>query len=232
MIDKNVDHGKSFSFNENVSLCFDNMISRSIPSYDLMRELVYRIACEFSDNTTVLDIGTSIGDSIYRLSKEYPDSKFIGLDESDSMIEKATERFKNHKNVLIKKHDLRNQIILDTQCNLILSILTVQFTPIEYRFDILNNIYALLNKGGVLLFVEKIIGYDSEINSLLVKLYYDFKKENGYSNEEIERKKLALEGVLVPMTSNWNQEMLKITGFRKVDCFWRCLNFCGWICIK
>ena len=27
-------------------------------------------------------------------------------------------------------------------------------------------------------------------------------------------------------------DMLRTAGFRKVDMFWRCLNFCGWIAVK
>jgi DUF1680 family protein len=32
--------------------------------------------------------------------------------------------------------------------------------------------------------------------------------------------------------TKWNEDMLKTAGFRKVDCFWRYLNFAGWIAIK
>lgn len=30
----------------------------------------------------------------------------------------------------------------------------------------------------------------------------------------------------------WNEAMLKEAGFRRVQMFWRCLNFCGWIAVK
>jgi tRNA (cmo5U34)-methyltransferase len=230
--DINTEHGTKFEFNGNVSLCFDDMLTRSIPAYSLMRELVNRISQQYCINTTVVDIGTSLGDSIFNLCKKNKTSYFIGLDESDNMIEKAKIRFIDDKNVEIRKHNLKNEIHISEKCGLVMSILTIQFTPIEYRFKILKNIFNLLSNNGVFIFVEKIIGYDHEIDSLLTKIYYDFKRENGYSNEEIQRKKLSLEGVLVPMTSSWNEEMLRITGFKKVDCFWRCLNFSGWIAIK
>ncbi len=62
--------------------------------------------------------------------------------------------------------------------------------------------------------------------------YYNLKHQNGYSIYEIERKKLSLEGVLVPVTANWNEEMLRLSGFTEVDCFWRWMNFSGWIAVK
>src|SRR5437667_297216 len=65
-----------------------------------------------------------------------------------------------------------------------------------------------------------------------VELYYEFKRASGYTREEIERKRLSLEGVLVPVTSGWNEELLKTVGFKQVDCFWRLMNFACWIAIK
>ena len=50
--------------------------------------------------------------------------------------------------------------------------------------------------------------------------------------DDIDRKALSLEGVLVPVTAKWNEELLQMAGFRQVDCFWRWMNFAGWIAIK
>ena len=113
-----------------------------------------------------------------------------------------------------------------------LSIHTIQFTPIEYRLEILEKIYNSLIDGGALIFVEKVLGSNNNINQRMVDVYHDMKKINGYSDEDIERKRLSLEGVLVPVTANWNEDMLRATGFRKVDCFWRWMNFAGWVAVK
>ena len=43
---------------------------------------------------------------------------------------------------------------------------------------------------------------------------------------------LSLEGVLVPVTARWNEELLREEGFTSVDCFWRHLNFAGWVAVK
>mgnify|MGYP002682876247 CR=1 FL=1 len=49
---------------------------------------------------------------------------------------------------------------------------------------------------------------------------------------EIERKRLSLEGVQVPVTARWNEDMLRSAGFDKIECFWRWMNFAGWVAIK
>ena len=62
--------------------------------------------------------------------------------------------------------------------------------------------------------------------------YYKEKKQRGYIEEEIERKRYALEGVLVPITFDWNQHLLSKTGFSCVECFWKWMNFTGWVAVK
>ena len=72
----------------------------------------------------------------------------------------------------------------------------------------------------------------ARLNRLFVEEYLALKERNGYSREEIDRKRFSLEGVLVPVTAAWNEDMLRGCGFRSVDCFWRQLNFAGWIAVK
>jgi tRNA (cmo5U34)-methyltransferase len=112
-----------------------------------------------------------------------------------------------------------------------LCVLTLQFTPIEYRLRILDNIWRSTVPGGAVILVEKVIGSLPDMDRLLVDLYYKLKADNGYTVEEIERKRLALEGVLVPVSVAENERMLGSIGFR-TEMVWRFLNFCAWIGVK
>lgn len=80
--------------------------------------------------------------------------------------------------------------------------------------------------------VEKILGANAQINQMMADAYAALKAEHGYSQEAIERKRLSLEGVLVPVTAQWNEELLAMAGFSCVDCFWRWMNFAGWLAVK
>jgi tRNA (cmo5U34)-methyltransferase len=86
--------------------------------------------------------------------------------------------------------------------------------------------------GGAFVLVEKVLGSTAESDAVLVAAYYDTKREAGYTDEEIDRKRLSLEGVLVPVTARWNEDMLSRTGFRDVECIWRTLNFAAWVAVK
>jgi tRNA (cmo5U34)-methyltransferase len=66
----------------------------------------------------------------------------------------------------------------------------------------------------------------------MIDIYHARKMAAGYTSEEVERKKLALEGVLVPLTATRNEALLRNAGFQDIDCFWRWMNFAGWVAHK
>lgn len=225
-------------FNENVTLEFEDMLNKSIPQYEIMREMIFNIGCHClnqSSQKSILDLGCSNGLNLQKFIHKYGAlARFKGVDISKPMLNEAIKKYQNLINcniVSISYMDLRDEFPLD-KYTLIMSILTIQFIPIEYRQKIIQNIYNHLEQNGMFIFVEKVLGNCHEINSIMVDQYYKLKHENGYSYDEIERKKKSLEGVLVPMTSDWNIDLLKQAGFRKIDVFWRWMNFEGYIAIK
>lgn len=237
MKDNIIPQGK-WSFDENVSDCFEDMLSRSIPQYEVMREssanLVHDVISPWAseNNFFILDIGCSDGLMIEKLLNKFDEKGiYTGIDISEPMLEKAKCRFKDNDNVSIRNCDLRTDFP-NTAYNAITSILSIQFTPIEYRQHIIQEIYDHLYLNGCFIMVEKVLGNTDKINKLFVDNYYDMKKQNGYTEEQIERKRLSLEGVLVPVTSDWNIDLLKQAGFRQVDVFWKWMNFVGYIAIK
>lgn len=225
---------KKWEFTEEVANCFDNMLSRSIPDYNNMRKIVKNIGFDFvKKGTNIIDIGCSDGRAIAPFVNNFKtENNYIMYDLSEPMLKICRDKFSMYKeNCVIENYDLRKGINVGN-CSVCLSILTLQFTPIEYRQKILKSIYNSLNKNGVLIIVEKVLGNTFRIDNLLVDKYYKMKRENQYTQEQIEDKRKSLEGVLVPITAEWNIELLKNTGFKDLDCFWRCLNFAGWIAIK
>lgn len=223
-------------FDDAVTVVFEDMLKRSIPQYDVMRLATVGIVERFAvEEFPVIDLGCSRGDLINLLiERGIAKSKLIGLDASEPMINAAMERFNGipGESVSLMLTDVRNGLNLDVLASVVVSSLTIQFTPIEYRQNIIKSIYDSLIPGGCFIFIEKVLGSSAEINNLMVDLYYELKSKNGYSDLEIERKRLSLEGVLVPVTGRWNEDLLAIAGFRYIDCFWRWMNFAGWIAIK
>jgi len=224
-----------WEFDADVCQVFSDMLRRSIPQYELMRRTVFDVGCSFvQPNTTIVDLGCSKGDALAPfLDKFDTQCQYLGLELSDAMLNASIERFSDEirsGHVTISKHDLRNRYP-DVYASLTLSVLTLQFTPMEHRQRILKDIKESTSPGGALILVEKVLGDTAEINQLMVDCFHQLKANNGYTEEAIERKRLSLEGVLVPVTARWNEELLRSAGFSQVDCFWRWMNFSAWIAI-
>jgi tRNA (cmo5U34)-methyltransferase len=89
-----------------------------------------------------------------------------------------------------------------------------------------------MNPNGCLILVEKVLGNDSLFNRTFIRLYYEMKKRNGYSETDIAHKREALENVLIPYRVDENFELLGRNGFNQVDMFFKWYNFCGIIGVK
>jgi len=223
--------GAKWEFNAEVTEVFDDMLARSIPDYEGMRRITTELAKRFAqEGTSIVDLGCSRGAALKPIMKELEnlDVRYMGLEISDPMVEAAKKEIPTAD---VRKFDLRENYP-KVISSVTLSILTLQFIPIEYRQRIIQDVYDSLTPNGVFIFVEKILGADSYADNVFVNTYLNRKGANGYTQEQINSKRRSLEGVLVPVTDKWNKELLTDAGFKHVDCYWRHLNFAGWFGVK
>jgi tRNA (cmo5U34)-methyltransferase len=225
-----------WAFDEEVTRVFDDMLARSVPQYEVMRRLVFEIGSRFvTPATCVVDLGCSRGEAMRPFVDRFgAHNRFVGVERSAPMLAAARTAYAGllvSRTVDILDVDLRVKYP-PVSASLTLCVLTLQFTPIEHRQRILRAVYDSTVAGGALVLVEKILGADDVGNALLVAHYEEMKRQNGYTEEEIARKRLALEGVLVPVTARWNEDLLGWAGFKHVECFWRVLNFAAWVAMK
>jgi len=225
-----------WTFDADVADVFDDMLRRSIPQYDVMRSTVTAIGASFvRPNTAIVDLGCSRGDALDPFVARFGAyNRFVGVEISEPMRAAALARFEGYRRagvVEIRDTDLRHGYP-PVQASLTLAVLTVQFVPIEYRPALLRRVFEHTIPGGAFVLVEKVLGAAGVLDELMTERYLALKREQGYSEDEIARKRLALEGVLVPVTASWNEELLRAAGFTPIECFWRWMNFAGWIALK
>lgn len=230
-----------WNFNKDVANVFTDMLKRSIPDYLTMRTLLFKVAEYFiKPNTRFVDLGCANGLSAEGVIMYHHKETISYLyDCSEPMLELCRKRYKDYieeGTVIVQKLDLKENPIgwkhFIGGCSVIMSCLTLQFISIEYRQKILENVFESLNKGGAFILVEKVLVNSAQLDDLFNTIYYDMKRENQYTEEQISNKRKSLEGVLSPLTEEMNISMLRMAGFRKIDTFWRNLNFCGIIAIK
>lgn len=224
----------AWEFDGDVTAAFDDMLERSIPQLDVMRTTVADLAASFlPPRGTVVELGCSNGAQLAAVLAAAPQTALaVGCDVSEPMLAAARARFADDHRVKIAHTDLRDGWPCAAPADVVLSVLTLQFTPIEHRHAILDRVARGLRDGGAFILVEKVLGPTARLDAAFTRLYHDRKREAGYTDEQIERKRLSLEGVLVPVTARWNEELLHSAGLRETDSFWRWGPFAGWLAVR
>ena len=67
--------------------------------------------------------------------------------------------------------------------------------------------------------MEKVLSSDKKLNQKFIDLYHSYKLTVGYSDNEIKKKREALENVLIPFRLDENLDLLKKVGFSKTEIF-------------
>ena len=221
-------------FDKNVSQAFDSHVRKSVPFYDEIQRMVIELSEYFvRDQSVVYDLGSSTGTTLELLSNAHAgkeDAQFIGVDLSKFMIKEARKKVNRpnvrfrHKNVL--------EVEFDPAANFVTSLFTMQFLTLAERRTMLARIHDGLIEGGGLLIVEKVGAEHSGFEDMWTELYWDFKRRQGFSPEQILEKANSIRGVMKPLTVQENLDLLWQTGYSRVDMFFKWYNWAGILAIK
>ncbi len=225
---------KKFEFDESVASVFDDMLSRSVPFYKQVQEFVIDyINLNAKDGNRVIDLGCSTAKFLLELnSKVEANLELIGIDNSKPMLEQAQKKCKAFgvENIKLDFADIK-EYPLDN-LDFIVANYTLQFIRPINRQKIVEKIYNGLNSGGLFIFSEKVVFEDKKLDKQIIELYYNYKKEQGYSEYEIAKKREALENVLIPFTIKENIQMCKDAGFKEVHTIFQWGNFVTFVGVK
>lgn len=225
---------KVWQFNHEVAPHFDEHVRQSVPGYQRIQESVVSLTDFFCvDGSTVLDLGCATGETLHLMNQRLKDKEIslIGVDESHEMIQQAMRKTLGNPEytfLCMRLEDYK----FPKSTSVVTSILTMQFVNKHYRKLLLNKVYESLEEGGAFIFVEKSHAGTAQMQEMFTQLYHDFKEEQGLEAEAIRLKDKSLRGVMKPNTFVENEEMLRRTGFKEVELFFKDLHFAGWIAVK
>lgn len=221
-------------FNQEVSKAFDAHVRRSVPFYDELQRMVVELSDYYvRDHGVVYDLGSSTGETLMNLSRAHAGKEnvqFTGFDLSESMVREAQARLKQpgvrilHRNVL--------DIEWTPQPNFVTSLFTMQFLTLAERRRLLDRAHRGLVEGGALLLVEKTRSECAAFESMWTELHLEFKRRQGLTAEQILDKAMSLRGVLNPLSTEENLELLRQTGFGRVEVFFKWYNWVGFVAVK
>ncbi len=230
-----------FEFNSEVAKVFDDMLVRSVPFYLEQQHMIAEIAKKFwIPGTKVYDLGCSTGTTLMNICQEINGNGsecFVGYDNSEPMIREAREKIKTfgmQDRIKLHNYDLNQDLskLSLKNASVVTLCWTLQFIRPLQRDKLIKKIYRNLVEGGILLVAEKVLTNNTNMNRFFIDLYYNFKRRNKYSSEEIQRKRESLENVLVPYRIDENIELFRRNGFEIVEMFFQWYNFVGFLSLK
>ena len=225
-----------FRFDAKVASVFDDMVTRSVPFYGEIQRMIVEIAKDYATpGTTVYDLGCSSGTTLIALNAALDsDIRFIGVDNSENMLEKCREkvgRERFERPIELINHDIEEGIDIDT-ASVVTLVLTLQFVRPLRRQKLISDIFCGLQPNGCLIVVEKVLGEHSLFNRRFIRYYHEMKRRHGYSQLEVSQKREALENVLIPYKLTENRHLLQSAGFQDMELFFKWYNFAGLVAVK
>jgi len=231
-----LDRIADFKFNETVAAVFDDMVSRSVPSYGEIQRMLVELGVYFAtEGSNVYDLGCSTGTTLALLQQSLPVCATLhGIDSSAEMLQQCRTKLEEvglADTIELRCEDLDAGVPIEN-ASVVMLVLTLMFVRPLNRDRLIAGIYKGLNENGCLLVVEKVLGDGSLFNRLFIERYYAYKRRMGYSELEISQKREALENVLIPYRLQENRDLLLKAGFREVEVFFKWYNFAGFVAVK
>jgi len=225
-----------FKFTNKVAVVFDDMVVRSVPFYEEIQRMIAELAADHcNEGSTIYDLGCSTGTTMIQMGNLLSQqTRFIGIDDSTAMLEKCRIKLLEadfEQPYELQVADLNSHVNIENATVVVLC-LTLQFVRPINRENLVRQIYRGLEKGGVVIVVEKILAEDSSFNRDFIKYYYALKRRNNYSEMEIAQKREALENVLIPYKLSENITLFRNAGFEHCEVFFKWYNFAGIIVKK
>ena len=197
---------------------FDRHIRNSIPNYDLLFDAVVSMSQFFSDpEAPMLDLGCSTGELLRAIPHK---GVKVGVDLSTNLLPESHDPRLHFVHEDIRSFDFG---FYDPFC-FVTSIFTLQFVPKVDRLHLLRRIHKSLQVGGAFLWAEKVLCETGADQDLLTFGYYDFKRKS-FSPHEILKKEEDLRSLLWCNTTEQNQDLAMVAGFKRGVLIWKFFNF-------
>ncbi|MCW8926841.1 MAG: carboxy-S-adenosyl-L-methionine synthase CmoA [Xanthomonadales bacterium] len=225
-----------FKFDDQVVRVFPDMITRSVPGYELVVPMIGLLARRYAQpGSNLYDLGCSLGATSLAMAGAVnaKDVQIIAVDNSTAMVSqfgKLLEELKGGIPIRIRHQDILETSIEDA--SVVVLNFTLQFIEREHRQHLLNTIAAGMKKDAALVVSEKILFADEQEQAYQTAWHHDFKRTQGYSELEIAQKRDALEDVLRPDTEEIHFRRFEQAGLSQPRRWFQCFSFASYIAFK
>ena len=217
---------------------YDDVVRQIMPFYDIIQsEIVDIVRTVKPDVTQWLDTGCGTGNMVEMALPFFPDTTFLLTDPNEPMLKRAVERLKAFpekrarfltptpsEGLLAHKDTLKPQVITAILCH--------HYYTKEQRRTATAVCYRLLDAGGVFISVENIMPDSVQGTQLGLERWKRFQIEHGRTSVMAEKHAARFNSEFFPITVDEHLKLLKETGFRTVEIFWKSHMQAGFYAIK
>jgi tRNA (cmo5U34)-methyltransferase len=235
--------GDSFQFDEEVAQIFPDMARRSIPLYEEAHRMhVSMFYDKLSEpGSVVYDVGSSRGNFFREICNQlqiYEDDaeqalrrgySWVAIDTSEHMLKHLK---RSMPSVTTIAADVLKIGVLPQKADVVVMMYLLQFIKeTDKKLTALRWAYEQLKPGGVLILGQKEDMHPA-IASRYQEEYFKFRRTNGYTQEEIDRKTAALKNSMWPISNSVLRSLCLEAGFAAYHETSRWLQFSTAICVK
>lgn len=242
-----------FEFDKDVADIFENMAVRSIPMYAEVHNVHSILAKDHIENlyntfggiynVHLADVGSSTGVFIKALMHTYGCDDFkvqldtylrggldvVAIDPSVDMNHKLSMQLPW---VTTINHGVDSMKDMPGYFDIVNLAYVLQFIRPEYQSETLQTIAKSMTTGGMLLLAQKETQVNTQMTANFSRHYIQFRRDNGYSDEEIVTKTAALHNSMWPLPYAKLLQYLEEAGFVDIQETTRWLNFNSLVCYK
>jgi cyclopropane fatty-acyl-phospholipid synthase-like methyltransferase len=184
----------------------DEYLSREIPHRPLAEAML--LAALPPRVARVLDLGTGDGRLIALVRTAHPQAEAVGLDSSQPMLDRASERLPAESATELRLHDLRDPLPAIGNFDAIVSGLAIHHLEDERKRDLFAEAHALLAPGGVFANLDL-------VEAATPELHERFRREIGRPEDDPADRLAGLCDQL-----DW----LRAAGFADAECHFKWLQ--------
>jgi len=192
----------NWKFDAQVAEVFDGIARREIPDYIRVIEMCINIIKKGSlEQPKIIDVGSATGETLRQLYQ----SGFRNLNGVDSSIDMINRSFDKatliHSETFPEEHGPFDYVLNNWTLHFIRD-------PLVY----LESIYRAMAPGTTLILSDKVSS-----SKCVQEVYHDYKRARGVTEEEVEKKRQQIEGVLVTYPFTWYLNALNTLGFVEIE---------------
>jgi tRNA (cmo5U34)-methyltransferase len=215
---------------------YDLEIIDTIPYYEAFHnESLKLIRSILNEPDIWLDTGCGTGTLVQKALEEFHNTYFILADPSPQMLDIAKNKLSKHPKRLkfLEPTETGNLSVgIDCKPNVITAIQSHHYMSINERFEANKICYSLLKDKGVYITFENVRPTTHEGVEIGKEYWKNFQESRGRNQKKIEKHLKRFDVEYFPITIYEHIKLLRRSGFRIVELFWRSCMQAGFYCVK